>query len=194
MTALVLGNRKLSKRVAIFSLPPVLSCPNCETCRATCYAIKVGRLYPSAREKHLRLFDLAKSRPDVLEAILRLDLEELRGKPAVVAVRIHSSGDFFSAEYVAMWARIARDYRRRFRFYAFTKAEKVLDLEPLEAAGVDVIPSIIDGFMNYGPAEHVGMMRRRFRSFVCPAGEQGVQCGEGCRYCFTKKNVVFLQH
>lgn len=194
MTALVLGNRKLSKRVAIFNLPPVLSCPNCEACRAMCYARKVLWLYPSARRRWLRLFDLAKYQPAVLEAVLRLDLEELREKRAVGAVRIHSSGDFFSAEYVAMWARIALDYRRRFRFYAFTKAEHVFDLEPLEAAGVNVIPSIIEGHLNFGPAEHVAMMRRRFGCHVCTAGSEGVQCGDGCRYCFTRKRVVFLQH
>ncbi len=194
MNALTLGNRKLSRRVAVFNLPPVVSCPNCATCRGTCYARKTMWLYPSTRDRWTRLFNLAKDRPDVLEAMLRLDLDELKRKPAVVAVRIHSSGDFFSAEYVAMWARIARDYRRRFRFYAFTKAEKVLDLGPLAAAGVNVIPSFIGGFLNFGPADHVQMLRRRFGAFVCPAGSEGAQCGDGCRYCFTKKKAAFLQH
>jgi len=151
-------------------------------------------LYPSTRDRWNRLFDLAKNRLDVLEAVLRLDLDELKRRPAVEAVRIHSSGDFFSAEYVAMWARIIRDYRRRFRFYAYTKAEKALDLEPLEAAGLNVIPSFIGGFLNYGPPEHVAMLCRRFRCHVCPAGSEGVQCGKGCRYCFTHKRVAFLQH
>jgi len=44
------GNHKLHKGILTWSLPPILSCVNCEHCSKHCYALKAWKQYPNVRK------------------------------------------------------------------------------------------------------------------------------------------------
>lgn len=96
-----------------------------------------------------------------------------------------------------MWQEVIETFPLMI-FYAYTKVDKILDLSGIERLfNFNLIPSYIDGHLNFGPRAHVDKMREVYGSFVCPAtekGNDGITCNKGCTYCFTGKNVVFLQH
>jgi hypothetical protein len=120
------GNVKLGK-LANFSLPPVVSCPNCKDCKGiykgrkySCYANKAMRLYPSAKNAWYNNFEAC---TESLENVERQICEFLR-KNLPPIFRIHTAGDFYSQDYVAMWIRIAKRFSD-VKFLAFTKAYKL---------------------------------------------------------------------
>ena len=53
------GNAKLDKSILVFSLPPVMTCPNCESCKNHCYALKSWRQYKNVRESWTRNYEIA---------------------------------------------------------------------------------------------------------------------------------------
>ena len=47
---LKIGNEKLGKLIWDFSLPPVESCPDCESCKLDCYAVRYYNQYPGVKK------------------------------------------------------------------------------------------------------------------------------------------------
>ncbi|HEX5271583.1 MAG TPA: hypothetical protein VFW33_13895 [Gemmataceae bacterium] len=95
------GNSKLGEGIYTFSLPAVATCPGASpSCRRECYALR-GRFH-FLRRAYRRY--LAESQADGFAARI---IGEIRRR-WVACVRIHVSGDFYSADYVRRWATIAR--------------------------------------------------------------------------------------
>ena len=113
-----IGNRKLGD-VPFFSLPPVATCPGATPfCLKWCYAVyEIANWRAHVREAASYLLSL---RDDFPEVILRY----LRRLPHR-AVRLHVSGDFYSAEYLEKWAEAARREPGRV-FYTYTKSFRIL--------------------------------------------------------------------
>lgn len=127
------GNAKLGRRVWTFSLPAGDSCPGATAfCARVCYA-KRGRV-ALQRSRYLQTFDLA---IPVLEPRLRSELGAL---PPRAAVRIHASGDFHSAAYIDMWARLASEHPGR-AFWAYTRSWAVAELLPA-LAELGALPNV----------------------------------------------------
>lgn len=61
------------------------------------------------------------------DEILRRLYGEIRALPAGAVIRIHTSGDFHSRQYVAMWYVLAR-YNPGVSFFAYTRSWRVPDL------------------------------------------------------------------
>lgn len=120
-------------------------CPNAGACAKFCYARNGTYLFPKVRGKHLSNLLLVRDNPDWID-IIHAELQAKRFKQSRVArvipgleddshltpylrfwmacggqaVRIHDSGDFFSAEYLDGWREIAKR-NPQILFYAYTK-------------------------------------------------------------------------
>lgn len=103
------GNRKtgtsgsLYAAMRVWNLPAIATCPAASPwCRRFCYnADPREDVFPLELWK--RNMEWAEKRPDDLAEWL---LMEIGRSPRPTGIRIHSSGDFFSARYVAMWNRV----------------------------------------------------------------------------------------
>jgi len=188
-----LGNRKLSSRVLIFSLPAGAdgTCP-C-TCPG-CYARKTERIFPSAAaSRGMNLSMLQAYGPRVIVSAIKAILNKYRH--LIDAIRIHEGGDFYSAAYANAWMDAAA-HAREFRIatYTYTKTS----FPPLP--GINVVQSTLpNGELNYGPADDLDA--KRYRSGLsaddptCPATlGQDVICGKDCTYCHHMQYVLFVQH
>ena len=182
------GNSKLAACVGIFNLPAVHSCLNCKDCLDSCYARQAQIQYPNVREFRNANYHLAKVSPEVLTELLlaQIDSEKIR------IVRIHESGDFFSADYLKLWYNIAIQ-RPHVMFYSYTKVIHLFEgeFELLNTLpNVNIINSFIDGHRNYGSGEYVASLINTYGCFLCP----GEGCMSACTHCLTKDNVVFQIH
>jgi hypothetical protein len=114
------GNAKLGEGIYAFSLPAVTTCPGSSgPCRRECYALR-GHFPLLARAFR---YYLAATR--ALGFAARMVAEVHRR--FVACVRIHVSGDFFSAAYVRAWLTIVRACPT-VRFYAYTRSWRVPEL------------------------------------------------------------------
>jgi hypothetical protein len=121
MILLTRGNRKLGPNVYHFDLPagPDASCPGASIyCASICYARHGHYLFSSVKAKYAANLNLWRTDPNRLQATLDA---ELRALPSGTVVRLHTSGDFLSAGYVAMWTRLATIHARLV-FYAYTRS------------------------------------------------------------------------
>jgi len=210
---LTYGNEKL-KGIMIWDLPAVTTCPSCADCKDACYAVASQLLYPMtlyARWSNLLLYLLD---PAWLEKrILSQLISRSRG---YTSLRIHASGDFFDQEYADWWEGIVRYMKRQttdqIRPYAYTKAEKEVDISGLEGQGVNFILSTLpDGSRNFTESkkpEGLGEAREIARRLaqagvqakICPATvSKGIKCGEKrwgghCTWCLTHRHAIFVRH
>lgn len=116
------GNTKLGEGIYTFSLPAVKTCPGASpACRKECYAIR-GRFH-FLRGAYLRYLRESKAQSFAARMIA-----EVRRR-WVACVRIHVSGDFYSAEYVRKWVAIARACPG-VRFFAYTRSWRNADIAP----------------------------------------------------------------
>lgn len=143
------GNKKLTdvydaetrERIAAyaqFNLPARRTCPNAtKACFKFCYAIRDER-FPTPRENRRANYD-ASRRDDFVERMIytiETNLATPRYHNAVMILRIHESGDFYSKEYMQKWIRVISHFIGRnviFQFY--TKCfDFVLSLDPISKA------------------------------------------------------------
>lgn len=181
------GNGKLHKML-VFDLPAILSCPNCSSCKNTCYALQSQLQYADCRVFRNTNFHFATFNLDKLQSLIELQLQTT----IVKVVRIHGSGDFFSQEYVNMWLEVISKFPH-INFYAYTKAEKIFTFAKL--SNFNLITSLINGKLNYGSQKYCHMLKSRYNAFICPCGiNKEVKCGIDCTYCVKGKKVCFLKH
>jgi hypothetical protein len=141
------GNAKLDKTIATFSLPAGWTCPGAAQCLARadrntgkvadgplqqfrCFAATAESAYRNVRESRWHNFDLLKGKTrDEMSELILASLPE-----SETIVRIHVSGDFFSADYFGAWLDVAKS-RPATKFYAYTKSI------PMWKALADSIPA-----------------------------------------------------
>ena len=132
------GNAKLGRDVWTFSLPAGHTCPGAKDCLAKvtenssgqrsladgplakfrCFAASQEVAFKSvylSRHHNWKLILAARTADAIRDMILR----DLSAKADVV--RVHVSGDFFSAAYFDAWMQVARE-RPRTKFYGYTKS------------------------------------------------------------------------
>jgi hypothetical protein len=128
------GNAKLSKDIATFSLPAGFTCPAAYLCQSwadknsgkirdgkattfRCFAASQEATFPSVRRARWHNFDLLQSCKDSDE-MAQLIRDSL---PKTQFVRIHVSGDYYSADYLDAWIKVA-DSMQWITFYSYTKS------------------------------------------------------------------------
>jgi hypothetical protein len=117
MGLLTNGNSKLGKRVYSFSIPAIKTCGAgmSKLCSKLCYAEQGFYQYASVRAALAKRWKETRS-PRFVENIIR----EIKADGATT-VRIHASGDFYSAAYVDKWIAIAKACPQVV-FYAYTRS------------------------------------------------------------------------
>ncbi len=98
---LIKGNSKMGKQVYLFNLPPIKTCTPTEWClgannnnKPNCYALKNQFLFPNVKKGMQERYE-ASLKDDFVD---RMVFEFSKAKPKYF--RFHSSGDFYSEEYV----------------------------------------------------------------------------------------------
>lgn len=120
---LTLGNQKVGEAVHLWSLPARgVHCPGASSlCERVCYAA-AGRYRLPAVRRRLRWNRAQARRPDFAARMI----DEVRRKGCVV-VRVHASGDFFSAEYAEAWWRVMAAVPQP-RYYWYTRSWRVPEI------------------------------------------------------------------
>lgn len=128
------GNAKLSKEIVTFSLPSGYSCPGASECLAKADR-ETGKIIDGKNQKFRCFSAVSETRPAVRAqrwhnfVLLRKAKTRQAMYDLIVAsfprgakiVRIHVGGDFFSQEYFAAWADVAKRFYHCV-FYAYTKS------------------------------------------------------------------------
>jgi len=134
-----LGNAKLSKAIATFSLPAGHTCPfarEClskanrltgrivdgKHCRFRCFAASQESTYPNVRRGRWQNFDILR-KANTIERMAQIIQKSLPW--GLTMVRIHVSGDFFSEKYFLAWLNVAYN-NPLVTFYGYTKATPLL--------------------------------------------------------------------
>jgi hypothetical protein len=196
MNRLVKGNSKLDKSILIFDL--LAGSENGGVCKSNCfkcYAIQAQEQYINTVLFRGINTILAKTNIPILFNLVNTQIK--KSKKSVV--RIHSSGDFFSQEYINMWDSIIQD-NPTIKFYAYTKRINDFDFSNINSNdNFNLINSIVllDGkeCINYGDSEYIKTLSEN-GYFVCPATKDNWKgmCGNECKYCITGKKVCFHIH
>lgn len=127
---LLTRNEKMMKmkdlRTFNFGIPALKSragfvtCPSAGLCALGCYARQGWYTHRDvvveAHEARLALTQELKFETEMKKAITKKGAER---------VRVHDSGDFYSAEYLQVWLSIMK-YHRNVKFYAYTKRVEML--------------------------------------------------------------------
>lgn len=129
-----MGNAKLGKETAIFSLPAGWTCPAALLCQSSanqitgkivdgartvfrCYAASAENLFNNVRKSRWNNFEALKGKTlKEMVTLLNYSLPKRNTK----LCRIHSSGDFFSQAYFDAWVEVAR-MNPEIIFYGYTK-------------------------------------------------------------------------
>ena len=142
------GNKKL-KQTLIFDLPAGRTCPNSDKCRS--YAVMnnngkltvedgkntIFRCYAASQEaQYKNVYNARKYNLDLIKNSLisdafkndKINTIDLINKSIqkhitknIDKVRIHTSGDFFSGEYLRAWLKVAR-VNPQLKFYCYSKS------------------------------------------------------------------------
>lgn len=187
------GNKKLDRSVGIFSLPAVVTCPNCSDCKASCYALAEETRWQNVYAR--RADNYALSHTSIFPELM---IGEIKRKGFKI-VRIHESGDFYNLEYLSKWIKIARSLPD-VKFYGYSKcfdrfpnALKFFNSLP----NVNIINSITPLGKNYGNEDYINTLRQNGYS-LCPLQTidpaEGKKCMRDCKLCLTAKKVCFIAH
>jgi len=186
------GNSKLVD-ILIFDLPAGKTCMNSSSCISTCYAMKAQKMYQLTRiARDTNLYMYYKERT-LLKSLLIKQISNSKKN----VVRLHSSGDFVSQDYIDFWNEIVIAFPNK-KFYAYTKVDKILDFTNIQKnTNFNLISSFINGELNYGSKGYIEYMVQTYNSFICPAAgskNSTIKCGRECNYCVENTNVVFPIH
>lgn len=121
-------------RIATFSIPAGWTCPAAMACKAKvtregqltdgaqiqfrCFAASDEAQYKETRNQRWHNFDLLRNCAD---SRAMADLIDASLPSKANAIRIHVSGDFYSAKYFLAWCEVARRHADMI-FYAYTKS------------------------------------------------------------------------
>lgn len=202
------GNSKIGKRnkdfskVYVWNLPPVATCPSSSKwCTQHCY---------NADDRH-NIFPIDKWAQNWflvlnhIESVKSCILKKLNESNEKIAFRIHSSGDFFSKEYIKMWAEII-EYSEHVSFWAYTRSwadSKLLnELEGLRTLKNLQLFASWDNTMRDPPKGWRKSIVYELNDdlvdngLVCPEQSGKLSDCITCKYCIKngKNDVYFILH
>ncbi len=208
------GNEKtgncgsLYNQIFVWNLPPVITCPGMsEWCKSNCYnADDRYEKFPINRWCE-NLWWVLNNKEELKKKIIT-QLEECKAKK--VAVRIHSSGDFFSKEYISFWREIIGE-NPEVSFWAYTRSwvieELTEDIKKLDDLGNmklilswdETMMQPLDGFAKsivVNSNEEIVMAIKKKAGVVCPEQYNLVHGCADCGICISKLlgNVYFVVH
>jgi len=188
--------------VLVWNLPAVLTCPSAsEWCLTNCYnADERTEKFPlDLWYKNLLYFQQNK---DELQGVM---LHTLLQPEKRIAVRIHSSGDFFSEEYIDFWRGIISQ-TPNVRYWSYTRSwtdrallnrlEKLKSLNNIQlfASWDNTMPEPPKGWRK--SIVYDELTANPIGGIVCPEQNGSVPNCATCNYCITKKHgdIYFILH
>lgn len=119
------GNSKLGESIHVWNVPAVETCPGSTSkCRSVCYATKYRFRFKQIRERLSWNWEQAQL-PDFVDRMVA----EIRKKGCFV-IRIHSAGDFATAEYAEKWLQIMKRCPKP-RFYFYSRSWRIAEIAPV---------------------------------------------------------------
>jgi len=117
-------SNSIDENVLVWNLPPVACCPGASECLCYCYnADERTDKFPITKWCVNWYWTLYRPQESLI-------LMESRIKSTSnPVIRIHSSGDFYSNEYINLWIKII-DNNPQAKFWAYTRSWRVTDLLP----------------------------------------------------------------
>ena len=97
-----------------------ITCPFAKVCIKYCYAQKGAYTWSPAQNKHNQNY-LNTKKDNFIDVIQ----DEINRKRKITHVRVHSSGDYYSPEYLNKWMTIARSNPDTI-YYSYTKSVKMV--------------------------------------------------------------------
>lgn len=198
------GNAKLDRSILIFSLPPVITCPNCKDCAKSCYALKdyTGIHKHVVKPAWDYNYEVAQNSTLFIETICN----ELK-HTTKTAVRVHGAGDFFSVDYINAWHEIAKR-NPGIKFFTYTKTYKHISAEwdtalekLMKLKNFNIVESMPLNKINFGDDLYITDLKKTIKTdlhanaVICPCGhDNNIKCGVDCTACITKKYVLFKKH
>lgn len=205
------GNSKTGRSGSFFSsvfvwnLPSVACCPGASHwCLSHCYTAD-ERIDISPIREWADNWYWVESHPEVLKRVI---LNQIRQATPPVAVRLHSSGDFYSVAYIAFWETLVRE-TPSCSYWGYTRSwstESLLtSLEALRHLPNVQLFASWDATMPPAPigwrtATVVNTLDEgqynRHNSLSCPEELDGGPTCASCRFCITSddRNVLFTLH
>ena len=119
----------LTFNYAQFNTRALKDCPfKSAGCTAVCYATKGNHVFPSVTESREHSF-MDSQRADFAEAMvytIHTEQKSKRYSSAVMLIRIHESGDFYSLQYLRKWVQVwkAVEHNDGVQFTVYTKSFK----------------------------------------------------------------------
>lgn len=108
---------------AHFSLPAIKTCPNAGKCKTGCYATQGNYRFPSVQKSYASNLEATRNlsmfKQTIQKELERLD-RKARKDGKYLAIRIHTSGDFYSKDYFDTWVDLSFQFPE-ITFYAYTK-------------------------------------------------------------------------
>ena len=119
-----IGNMKINKNTAIWSLPQIKTCKPGLQCHKYCYSNK--RPFKSVIESREAKYQLS-LRDDFVD-IINKELKRLKN---IDVIRVHENGDAYSVEYIYKWYAIAKANPTK-TFYEYTKRDDLYTADVLK--------------------------------------------------------------
>ena len=193
---------RLFDAIRVWNLRPVSTCPGKSPwCAKNCYnADPRSDVFPM--DQWTVNWKFVEERP---EEAISLILGEIRDAGKRVGVRIHSSGDFYSSNYIKLWIEIVRNSKNA-KFWTYTRSwtvpSLVGDLESLRQENNIQMFASWDSSMGKPPANwrlsiiSEGATASSKVNLDCPEQYQGGPSCADCGYCINRKsgNVIFHTH
>lgn len=200
------GNNKTGKhgrkfkKVYVWNLPPVVTCPGAtKWCLKYCYNADLR--FPIEKWQK-NWCDFLSNQHGLKKRIN----EQLKNITSKCAVRIHSSGDFFSGEYIKFWISIVKD-NPHISFWAYTRSWRCKSLVALlcdlnTEHNVQIFASLDPSIKEKPPHgwrtavidhyENIG----KYEGIFCPEQVSYLIKCSTCGVCIQarKDNVIFVPH
>ena len=199
---------KLFEKIFVWNMPMRATCPGASAwCRLNCYNLDMRQdVFPIQQWQQNWWWAL--NNPVALEERISQQLSEHDSK--CIGVRLHSCGDFYSADYIAMWHKICVMFPQ-VQFWGYTRSwadPNLLDSLSRFASlsNVNLFASW-DSTMQRAPAgwrksivastnDDVIQYHSEKNAFICPEQYLQVDCCADCGFCIRDgtENVIFILH
>ncbi len=127
-----------------WSLPSRECCPySTEMCRKKCFA-KKNESFKTVRDSRHRNLEESKKDTFVRDMInhLTYQLQRPKAKDKLMIVRIHTSGDFYSLEYLDKWIEISNFFKDKILFQSYTKSMPIIKERDINNINIHFVWSI----------------------------------------------------
>ena len=186
----------ISYRYAQFNQRAIKDCPlRSEGCEAVCYATKGNHQFPEVKASRERSHaeSLREDFPERILYTISVEKQSKRYKNAVMLIRLHESGDFYSVQYLRKWVKIWKSlpdgvkvvlYTKSFPFFLMlTEEEKEIIRETMHSGKLSMNLSMDDTTTTAQKVAYLRMLKEfpLCNTYTCTENVDEVEHDEVCK-------------